>query len=267
MPIRKSTVLGPKKCKGRPMLLKQNSELRKDGIWNWTIPAWHVRLSNGKLFKTCPNAGVCAQLCYALNGTYLFSNVKKAHLANLEFVLNKPQEWQKTMIAELQGKKFRPKMHRRDKVLVDRLLQENASDWLNVWLRSGGTAVRIHDAGDFFSADYLRLWFEIAKAIPDVLFYAYTKEVAMFKNFDLDIPQNFVYLFSTGGLQDHLIGDSRHADVFPNEEEISKAGYDSQDQSDLLAIFLANKNVGIPANNIKHFKKKMGDKRFSELVK
>jgi hypothetical protein len=26
-----------------PNLLTQNSELRKDRIWNWTLPAWVVR--------------------------------------------------------------------------------------------------------------------------------------------------------------------------------------------------------------------------------
>jgi hypothetical protein len=41
--------------------------------------------------------------------------------------------------------------------------------------------VRIHDAGDFYSLEYLLLWLEIVKACPNVTFYCYTKEVKMFK--------------------------------------------------------------------------------------
>jgi hypothetical protein len=77
---------------------------------------------------------------------------------------------------------------------------------------------------------------------------------------------NFRYLFSTGGLSDDLIEDGdRHADVFPGEAEMAAAGYLSQDASDLLAILLPTNRIGIPANNIPHFNKKMAGRRFSEL--
>jgi hypothetical protein len=66
-----------------PPLLTQNSELRDDGIWNWTLPAWVVRLSDGRSFNVCPSAGACAKVCYARNGTYLFPAVAAAHLDNL----------------------------------------------------------------------------------------------------------------------------------------------------------------------------------------
>ena len=246
-------------------LLRQNSELRKDGIWNWTIPAWKVRLDDGKLFKTCPNAGICAQFCYALNGTYLFSNVKASHKANLDYVLNQPDAFEADMIHELQMVKFRPKKNRRSQDKVDRLLAEGPTGWLEDWLLNGGAAVRIHDAGDFFAQWYLDAWIRIAEATPDVLFYAYTKEVQMFIDSAPRIPENFRYLFSTGGLQDHLIQDRRHADVFPDDAMAD--GYDSQSETDLLAIFGKSERVGIPANNIKHFKKKMAGRRFSELTK
>lgn len=56
-------------------LLTQNSELRDEGVWNWTIPALATRLPDGRVIKTCPAAGVCAQACYARNGTYNFRGV------------------------------------------------------------------------------------------------------------------------------------------------------------------------------------------------
>ncbi len=38
-----------------------------------------------------------------------------------------------------------------------------------------GDVVRIHESGDFFSQEYLDMWYEIAKERPDVMFYTYSK--------------------------------------------------------------------------------------------
>ena len=62
-------------------------------------------------------------------------------------------------------------------------------------------------------------------------------------------------------IQEH----DRHADVFPNEELMEAAGYTSQDASDLMAVLLPTNRIGIPANNIPHFNKKMAGRRFSEM--
>lgn len=220
-------------------LLTQNSELKPDGIFNWTLPAFGVRLTNGKTINVCPNAGACASFCYARNGTYNFSNVKGRHIANLEYVLDEPQEWFEQMLAEVSH----PKMV--------------------------GKYIRIHDAGDFFSQDYLDLWVKIARQTPNVTFYCYTKEVKMFKEYEEGFPDNFRYLFSMGGKQDHLIDKEkdRHAEVFPDDAAILDAGYGNQDASDLLAITLPTNKIGIPANNIKHFNKKMAGRTFGELQK
>jgi hypothetical protein len=218
-------------------LLTQNSELKPHGIFNWTLPAFGVTLTDGTTMNVCPNAGACASFCYARNGTYLFSNVKGRHIANLEYVLNDPQGWQQQMMSEVQH----PKM--------------------------SGKHVRIHDSGDFFSAEYLLLWLHIARETPAVTFYAYTKEVALVKAHVGEIPRNFRYLFSMGGKQDHLIDPDvdRHADVFPDEAAILDAGYMNQSESDLLAITLPTTRIGIPANNIKHFNKKIAGRTFSTL--
>lgn len=243
-------------------LLTQNSELKPHGIWNWTIPAWYTRLSDGKLFVTCPNAGACAKVCYARNGTYLFKNVRSAHTRNLEKVLNDRDRFRTEMCAELSHKRFRPTNVSR--VLPASVQIELLDPYLRKWINNGGAAVRIHDAGDFFAEWYLELWLDIANNFPDVLFYAYTKEVQMF-NERHQFPTNFRYLFSTGGLQDSLINGQRHADVFPSDEAIRQAGYSSQEASDLLAVLLPTNYIGIPANNIKHFNKKINGRRFSEL--
>lgn len=242
-------------------ILKQNSDLRKDRIWNYSIPAWYVMLPNGERFMTCPAAGPCAQVCYARSGTYRFSNVLAAHTRNLTRYLDDRREWVEAICLELQRHKFRPNGMTRD------LPIEN-DDWLTTWASDGGAAVRIHDSGDFFNAQYLRDWLEIARRTPDVLFYAYTKEITLFRSVDeVDQTPNFRYLYSYGGLEDHLINPDidRHAEVFPTFESIGAAGYQSQDANDLLAVTLPTPKVGITANNIKHFNKKINGRRFSEL--
>lgn len=245
-------------------MLRQNSELRPDRIWNWSIPAWFAVLSDGSRFTTCPHAGPCARFCYALNGTYAFRNVRAAHVANLERVLDDPNRWVEDMVVELQKRKYRPTGVPRQ-VPVDR---EVLDGWVVEWLDAGGAAVRVHDAGDFFDDWYMVAWVNIARAVPDVLFYAYTKEVSMTRRLEHLFPENFRVLFSLGGTEDHLVDPAvdRHADVFPSEGAIEAAGYLSQDASDLLAVLLPTTRVGIPANNIRAFNKKLAGRRFSEVV-
>lgn len=241
------------------MLSSGNSELRADGIYTWSIPALATKLSDGKNFLTCPNAGACAQLCYARNGTYLFRNVKAAHTKNLERYLNDSDRWFLDMLSELSKKKYRPTKSPRA-INVDPL-----DDYSKEWLRVGGKAVRIHDSGDFFSEEYYVAWRRIASAFPDVMFYAYTKEVEMVKRHDpID---NFKIIFSMGGKQDHLIDkdNDRHAEVFPSMDALIEAGYQDQEDSDLLAFLLPTARVGIVVNNIPHFKKKQGAKTFGQL--
>lgn len=219
-------------------LLTQNSELKPDGIFNWTLPAFGVTLTNGTNMNVCPNAGACASFCYARSGTYNFSNVKRRHVQNLEYILEDPDGWFNQMLSEVQKPNKK------------------------------GKHIRIHDAGDFFTEDYLHLWMKIAELTPDVTFYCYTKEVTLFKK-QPSFPSNFKYLFSMGGKEDHLIDleNDRHAEVFKDDAAILDAGYGNQDASDLLAITLPTNKIGIPANNIKHFNKKMAGRTFGELQK
>lgn len=241
------------------MLSSGNSELRADGIYTWSIPALAVKLSNGKNFLTCPNAGSCASLCYARNGTFLFRNVKAKHVSNLERVLDNPDQWMNEMIEELNKPKYRPTGKPRA-INIDPVDED-----LRAWIKVGGKAVRIHDSGDFFNEDYYRRWQFIAKCHPDVMFYAYTKEIEMVKAGDK--IKNLRIIFSMGGKQDNLIDkeNDRHAEVFPNMEALNDAGYVDQEDSDLLAFLLPTTKIGIVANNIPHFKKKQGLNTFGQL--
>jgi hypothetical protein len=48
-------------------------------------------------------------------------------------------------------------------------------------------------------------------------------------------------------------------------EAIVTSGYLDQTASDLLAVLLPTTRIGIPANNIPHFKKKMDGHTFGEM--
>ncbi|WP_410659490.1 GP88 family protein [Amycolatopsis sp. lyj-112] len=217
-------------------LLRQNRELKKLGVWNWSLPAFAGKLPDGRSYNTCPSAGVCAQACYARNGTYLFPNVKARHQQNLMLVLDDLPGWTKAMLDELSHKKF-----------------------TDAW-------VRIHDSGDFFTNTYLAAWLEVIRARPRTRFYAYTKEVAMFRTLvEPSPPRNFWWVYSYGGTQDHTLDPAadRVADVFADESSIEDAGWHSQAESDLLAV-LGPAPVGIPANNIAHFKARQAGRRWSD---
>lgn len=244
-------------------LLRQNSELKADRIWNWTLPAFAVRLTDGRTMNVCPKAGACASFCYALNGTYMFKNVRGAHERNLRMTLDELSDWKRAMMLELSHKRFRPNNEER---LAGYDLQ--LDQWAENWRVTGGAAIRIHDSGDFYSVEYLKAWIEIAEVFKDVLFYAYTKDVKMFREHaEGKTPVNFRWIYSMGGKEDSLVNKDteRHADVFTDLDEMEAQGYTSQEDSDLLAILLPTTRIGIPANNIKHFTKKMAGRSFSTL--
>lgn len=216
-------------------LFTQNSDLKKTGVFGWTLPAHWVKLTDGTKFNTCPNAGICAAFCYAKNGTFMFSNVRKAHTEKLELVLNEREKWLELINAELKLKKY------------------------------NGKFIRIHDAGDFFSTQYAIDWISIANENPQCIFYTYTKEVKLFKEIGA-LPKNFITIYSFGGKQDYLIDKEtdRHSDVFNDYGEMIKAGYNDIGADDSQAAINKNFKVGLYRNNIKHFIKKMGNKKFSE---
>src|SRR3990167_1907443 len=144
-----------------------NSKLRKDNIAVFGIPAF--RSKSGE--STCPNAAACVKGCYARQGAYVWSNVAKAY--EDRYQLTKSSEFVAIISAEL---------NRRKSIKI----------------------VRIHDSGDFYSADYLLKWIKICENNPNIQFYTYTKMVQYF-NYSEDLPINLKVIYSFGGKQDHMI--------------------------------------------------------------
>lgn len=144
--------------------------------------------------NTCPGALACKAVCYAKQGTYNFPVVKTARRKALK---------------QTQLKTF-----------VDRAVKD-----LNYFLQKKKyNTVRIHDSGDFYSQEYLDKWKEIARRVPEMKFYAYTK--AMHLNLFKDLPSNFNLVQSLGGKYDKLVDLSKsHSRIFTNDSARKQFGY------------------------------------------
>ena len=248
-------------------LLRQNAELKKDRIWNWSIPAWVTILPDNRAINACPEAGACIKVCYARNGTYRFPKVLESHQRNLMLAMDTPDEFVRLMNAELAHKRFDPTGVPRHVEGLEST--DHLHPWVQQLLGMGAAVVRIHDTGDFFSADYLAAWIDIALANPGIIFYSYTKSVQVFRNVAEGggAPANFLWCYSLGGKQDHLLDldVDRHADVFPDADAIEAAGYADQTANDLLCVLHPNHRIGIPTNNIPAFRKRQGDRTFGQM--
>lgn len=122
--------------------------------------------------NTCPGAGSCKIDCFAMKGGKVqFQGPWLSDGRILTYLLNDPDGFFKQLDSEIKK-------------------EEKKGD-------KGGYSVSIrwHDAGDFFSPEYVDMAFKLAENNPDVSFYAYTKvsDVAMG-----DKPGNFMINWSEG---------------------------------------------------------------------
>jgi hypothetical protein len=109
---------------------------------------------------------------------------------------------------------------------VDRMISEIKS-------KRKLNAIRIHPEGDFYNQEYLNKWATIAKRLPHVQFYAYTK--ALHLDFS-EIPNNLKIIQSFGGEHDHLINLNKpHAFIFDTEADLIQDRYLDCSDDDLIA--------------------------------
>ena len=163
-------------------LLKQNEKITHSGgetaqYYNIGLPALKGLAVNEKtgdfvVVDTCPGAGACKVYCYAKKGGYVqwkASSMSQTRVLN--FLLNDPQGFKAKLEAEIQTE-------------VDKFAKKGAK-----------VVIRWHDAGDFFSPDYVDLAYSVARKFPQVDFYAYTKMANVATG---NKPENFKMNFSMG---------------------------------------------------------------------
>jgi len=163
-------------------ILGTNAKMSKSAtegeiIYDLTLPALSgivVDEENGDFVEitTCPGAGACQLFCYARKGGYVMFPASSMSAAQaLNFLVNDPKGYMAAVNKEISVLKGKTDKHGIQLV------------------------VRWHDAGDFFSKEYLDLAFSIANQNPEVKFYAYTKmgDVATGAT-----PKNFIINFSSG---------------------------------------------------------------------
>ena len=110
--------------------------------------------------------------------------------------------------------------------------------------------VRIHVAGDFFSADYMQAWYNVAMMNPSVLFYAYTKSLQYWEYRVNEYPElhNFILTASYGGRDDGLISELglRSTTVVYSEAEAEILGLEiDHDDSHAARPSLRNKDFAL----------------------
>lgn len=125
---------------------------------------------------TCPGMGICGLFCYA------FKVLKGLNKVVFAALLSNTQAAKRSDFADR---------------MVDRL-----SKMGNI------VAVRVHDAGDVFCQAYILAWTEIARRLPHLHFWMYTK--SLWLDFSsLEALPNFTVIKSFGGIRDDLIDKAR----------------------------------------------------------
>jgi hypothetical protein len=177
----------------------EKSKTEGEIIYDLTLPALSgivVDEDTGDFVEitTCPGAGACQLFCYARKGGYVMFPASSMSAAQaLNFLVNDPEGYTARVNQEIKTIKSKT-----DKAGVQ-------------------FVVRWHDAGDFFSKEYLDLAYSVAKSNPDVQFYAYTKmgDVATGA-----APANFTMNFSSGSKR----GEEKKVEFHKSQGNVVKQG-------------------------------------------
>jgi hypothetical protein len=130
------------------------------------------------IVNTCPGAGSCKVDCFAMKGGKV--QFKAAWLSDgriLTYLLNDPSGFFDQLSNEISKEEAAG--------------QKGDKKFPKGWQ----TTIRWHDAGDFFSPEYLDLALKMAAKHPDTKFYAYTKMAAAALG---NKPPNFIINWSEG---------------------------------------------------------------------
>ena len=180
--IKKAMAQRPKK------LLKQNEKMKhSNGAYEQFFNIGFAALTGIALdentnelivVNTCPGAGSCKVDCFALKGGKVqFAGPWLSDGKILTYLLNDPDGFSMQLKGEIRKEAAEGKA--------------GSKGFEAGW----NVTVRWHDAGDFFSPEYMDLAFDIAREFPEVKFYAYTKMAGAALG---DKPENFIINWSEG---------------------------------------------------------------------
>ena len=207
-------------------LLKQNEKMEhsngeKEQFFNigfaaLTGLALDEKTNQFKIVNTCPGAGSCKVDCFARGGGKVqFEGPWISDARILTYLLNDPEGFKKQLISEID--------------------KEN-----NKYAKQGAkVTIRWHDAGDFFSPEYVDLAADVASAFPDNEFYAYTKIAKVAQG---GLPPNFHINWSEGANTsqekqiksvDPKLKTTKHSRIVPSKVS-SKLEVDTSIFNDLL---------------------------------
>jgi hypothetical protein len=180
--VKKTLAIRPKS------LLKQNEKMKHSngefeqffnvGFAALVGIALDEQTNNLIVVNTCPGAGSCKVECFAMKGGKIqFKAAWQSDGRILTYLLNDPDGFFNQLSSEIAAEA--------------QAAAKGDKKFPNGWQ----TTVRWHDAGDFFSPEYLDMALKMAAKHPDVKFYAYTKMAgaALAKK-----PDNFIINWSEG---------------------------------------------------------------------
>jgi hypothetical protein len=184
---------------------------------------------------TCPNAGHCKTFADRVTGK-IQDLPQSAHAQGLEYRcfaamsearskncrVARWQNWD-TLKTILYTDGLSPE--EKIKVLTDTLVH-NINQYNNKY-----KLCRIHESGDFWSELYFNAWLEVARQLPGIKFYGYTKQLSYWLNAKDSIPSNLFLTASVGGNLDPLLTRYSHiyrriAHVVYTEEQATAMGLD-----------------------------------------
>ena len=150
-------------------------------IRTWSIPAAY----------TCPSANLCQSFanretgkirdgkntlfrCFSATSEQIFPSVRKARWHNFELL----------KACKSSGE-------------MAELIQSS--------IPSNTSYIRVHVSGDFYNEMYFNAWLMVARNNPSLVLYGYTKQIHFLVKYKKQIPSNFRFTASWGGLHDNLI--------------------------------------------------------------
>ena len=169
-------------------LLKQNEKMKHSngefeqffnvGFAALVGIALDEQTNNLIVVNTCPGAGSCKVDCFAMKGGKIqFKAAWQSDGRILTYLLNDPDGFFNQLSNEIS--------------VESKAAAKGDKKFPNGWQ----VTVRWHDAGDFFSPEYLDMALKMAAKHPDVRFYAYTKMAGAAL---AQKPDNFIINWSEG---------------------------------------------------------------------